>query len=293
MTVRQPTKFKFHVDKALNLFCHTICLFPESYRSEGSAFNNPPYRASHAQMRQKPLVDLFSKLLALGWADWDFVGLSVIGGDIAASPLEKTVGEGFGRLACLWSEILTESWKGYSEIWPEAQRRLDQYATKFGDEWEPIGEGVLRRIREISETSWNPERVNVYLVDCLNGGASFADTVLLAPARNLETEKKLLAHELSESAFSAGGLRARLETMGADPSLVHTIVDTTAYIAVKASLKRDQAERLEPNPNYYAKTKQVYSAFEKSGATSGTYQGFNRLLAAVFSELAAPDEGCT
>ncbi|MDV3278219.1 MAG: hypothetical protein LYZ69_07115 [Nitrososphaerales archaeon] len=279
------TQFRFHVGRDLNLFCHTIALFPESFRSEGSAFNNARYRQIHPHLRTEQLTRLFSDLLKLGWADWDFVGLSLLGGDTGGS-FESRIRDGFGRLASIWSAILDESWKGYAEMWPEVQSRLNQHKSRFEEEWKPMGEGVMQGIREISETSWNPDLVDVQLVDSLNGGASFASTILLAPVANLEIEKKLLAHELSESAFSAKGLQAKLESRNANPEFFHAVVDTAAYFALKAWLKPEYVEKLKPNPAYYVGAEPVYSAFEKSSPLSGAYRGLDGLIAAVAEESA-------
>ena len=279
------TRFTFHVDSGLNLFCHTISLFPESFRSEGSAFNNARYRQAHSDLRTRRLADLFSGLLQLGWADWDFVGLSLLNGD---GSFGSRISGGFGRLASVWSAILEESWKGYAEMWPEVSNRLNEHRSRFEEEWGPMGEEVLQRIRKISETGWSPDSVDVQLVDSLNGGASFASTILLAPVANLEVQKKLLAHELSESAFSAVGLQAKLESRGIDSEFFHAIVDTAAYFALKAWLKPEFVEKLKPNPAYYAGAEPVYSAFEKSGSVSEAYGGLDGLIEAVAKESVRP-----
>jgi hypothetical protein len=282
------TEFAFHVDRDLNLFCHTLSLYPESFRSEESAFNNPKYRKLRSRLRTNRLTDLFSDLVHVGWADWDFVGLSLLSnGESSAGSFGERIHNGFGRVAGIWSEILTESWQGYSGIWPEVGDRLDEYRSRFEEEWRPIGGEVLKRIRTISETSWNPRRVDVQLVDSLNGGASFDNTILLAPVSNLEVEKKLLAHELSESAFSARGLAAELESAGVGPEFFHAIVDTTAYFAAKDWLKPESVEKLRPNPAYYVGAEPVWSAFEMCHPLSEGYEGFEHLVA-VLAESTSP-----
>ena len=93
-------ELRFHIERNINLFCHTIALFPESYRSEGSAFDNPSYRRDHSRLRTKPLMDLFSRLLPLGWGDWDFVGLSLLGGASGAGlrqAARKALPQGCGQ----------------------------------------------------------------------------------------------------------------------------------------------------------------------------------------------------
>lgn len=274
-------RFRFHVNRNPNLFCHTICLFPESYRSEGSAFNNPKYREKWKHLRTPRLANLFSKLLRVGWGDWDFVGLSLLNGVDASDSLEVRTQKGFARLAKIWSAILEESWKGYSHIWPAVEAQLIQYKSHFEEEWNATGEDVLRVIEQISQADWDPERIDVYLIDCFNGGASYVDTVLLPPVLNLEVEKKLFSHELSEGAFADTGLQRRLESLGVNPKVSHTIVDTTAYYAVKGWLKPESVERLKPNPAYYTSAEAVQSAFEECAVLSKTYLGLDKLLTTV------------
>lgn len=278
------TEFRFHVDRGLNLFCHTICLFPESYRSEGSAFNNAKYREKHSNLRQQALANLFSNLLQLGWADWDFVGLSLIDGSGAGGSSENRIRHGLGRLSNIWSAILEESWKGYGEMWPAIEASLTKYKSQFEDAWKASGEDVLLRVKRISEAEWDPKHIDVHLVDCLYGGASYIDKILIGPVSDFEIEKKLLSHELSETAFAVNGLQSKLQTRGINPGVFHTVVDTAAYLSVKPWLKSEYVERLKPKSPYYAETEAVYSAFEKCGAGSEAYLGLEEFLTVLAKE---------
>lgn len=217
----------------------------------------------------------------MGWADWDFVGLSLLNSADAGGSLERSAQGGFARLADMWSAILEESWESYSRVWPDVEIRLTEYASRFGCEWNAIGEDVFRAVRRISEAEWDPEHIDVYLVDCLNGGVSFVDTVLLAPVSDFEVEKKLLSHEVAEGAFAVNGLQGRLESLGVNPGVFHTFVDMTAYFAVKERLNADYVERLAPNPACYVVVEPVRSAFEECAVLSEAYLGLDGLLAVV------------
>jgi len=103
----------------------------------------------------------------------------------------------------------------------------------------------------------------------------------------LEIEKKLLCHELSEGAFATGNLQERLEAKGISSDVSHTVVDTTAYVALKSWLKSEYVERLKPKQHYYVGAESVYTAFEQSDAGSEAYKGLDGLLGIVAKELAA------
>lgn len=273
----QLAQFRFHVDRNVNLFHHTVALYPESYRSEGSAFDNSKYRDDHADLRTPSLDSLIRKLFSLGNADWDFVGLS-LAGRLEEGQFETQLQQGFGGLARIWAEILQESWKGYHRIWQEVQKRLDLYKSAFESQWKSLSNEVISQIRIISESPWNPDYIDVYFVDSLYGGASLIDRVLLAPVENLEIEKKLLTHELAEGAYSICGLSTKLRAYGIDQELAHTIIDATAYFALKPYLNQEYSGRLRPKSTYYPEADRVLSVFEERNAGTSSYSGFDSIL---------------
>jgi hypothetical protein len=230
-------------------------------------------------------VDQFSRLVPLGWGDWDFVGLSLLGGDSGVGSIERRLRGRSNLLTDVWSAILAESWKGYGGLWPEVQDHLSRYRFRLETDWDSIGIVTLERLRRISRADWNPEHVDVYLVDCLYGAASYMNTILIAPVADMEIEKKLLCHELSESAFAGSSLLARLERNGIDPSVAHTIVDTAAYFALRPWLKPEYVDRLKPKASYYPKAESVYMAFERCEGLSGGYPELDELLGLIKAAL--------
>ncbi len=280
-------EIRFFVSKFVNLFYHLSVIFSEYFSDEESLgiLNNAAYKETNAGLRTERLHRLFQSLQERSFYAWDFAGLSVFEADTMVHAREALLGasQQFGEI---WLDIYSESLSPYEEKWAEIEPKLREYARRFEKEWNSVNDLVLSRMSNIAKRPWKPERINVHLVDCVNGASAWSKDIVLPPFPNGDVEKKLLAHELAHILVPDYFLKPKLQYYALDYSIAHTIVDLIAYFGIKEHVTEPERRGIKPNPNYYVQVDKLYPIFEDCHKYPDKYVSFDEILKQIVSSNA-------
>jgi hypothetical protein len=243
---------------------------------------NKTYREQHGHLIQR---DIPNKLkaskpqTARSWYSFARVLVRTRDLDDAQSKLRENP----NLMAHLVLEMLRDQPEAFDGIWKTTGPRLEDYEAGFEAEWAPISDRVLSNLSTLAKAEWGMDEIRVGLVDCLYGGFSWNDCVILAPLPDFQVEKKFLTHELSELITPSSQVARRLLKAGLDPGITHTVVDMIAYFAVKDHLKKPvypnpERKGIGPNPSYYPAAEQLFPIFDKYAANPSIYPSFEAFL---------------
>lgn len=236
-----------------------------------------PYRQQYEHLKTQKLHEKFQQLWKYSYYAWDFVGKSLFEAKTMTSAKSTLDGTSQG-LMNTWLEILSEALPTFEKLWTRTKIKLEDYTTKFEAEWKPIHELILPKMSNLTKLPWKIENINVHLVDCVYGASSWTDDVVLPPFPDIDVEKKLLSHEIAHILVPDYLLKEKLQSLGLDFSIAHTIVDCIAYFGVKEHLTNPERRGITPNPNYYAQVPKIYPVFEKCYKNPDQYQSFDEIL---------------
>jgi hypothetical protein len=272
-------KVKFLVSKNVNLFYHVCVLFSEYFPDELSLgiLNNSSYRQLYGCLKTESLHEKFQQLQLYSYYTWDFVGKSLFELNSTFS-VRENLHIISRKIADIWLKIFEEALPPYEDTWAETREKLEKYEIAFETEWHPIYESVLNKMSNMAKLQWRIESINVHLVDCVHGAASWIEDVVLPPFPDMDVEKKLLTHELSHILMPEYFLKTKLQNLGLDPAISHTIVDLTAYFGIKEHLADTERLGMKPNPKHYVQVHELYPIFEECCENPDKHRNFDEIL---------------
>ncbi len=262
----------------MNQFCHISVIYPESMHPELSngMLANIEYQRQNMPYRRTEILEKLRSAGRVSPGLWYSFGRALMrskGSDDIRSYLET---DSIGVEVLL--NVLDDKLNEYGEIWKDIRPRLEEYRRKFTTEWSAIGDRVLSKLSRLAKEDWSIEEVVVHFVDCLYGGFGWVDSIALTPVPEMDVEKKLLTHELSELITPQSLVGRRLREAGLDPGILHTVVDMVAYFSVKEFLANPERKGMKPNPSYYPAVDTLYPLFEAYSAEPSRYDRFGALL---------------
>lgn len=275
---------RFLMNKYVNLFYHACVLFSEYFPDEYSLgiLNNSTYRQRHEHLKTQSLHRKFQNLWRHSYYAWDFVGKSLCETNSITSTKEK-LGRTSEDQMDTWLGILSEALLSYEPIWGDVEGRLEEYKSEFEIEWNPIYKSILTKMSNLAKLPWTMGFINVHLVDCVYGAQSWIEGVVAPPFPIIDVEKKLLAHELAHILVPDYFLKTKLQHIGLDCTISHTIVDLIAYFGVKEHVTDLERKGIKPNPDYYADVPKLYPIFESCYKNPDRYQNFDEILMRINS----------
>jgi len=270
---------KFFVSKNVNLFYHICVLFSEYFPDELSLgiLNNSSYRELYGYLKTESLHGKFQQLQLYSYYTWDFVGKSLFKANSTFS-VRENLHKVSRKIADIWLKILEEALPPYEDIWAETREKLEKYKVASETEWHPIYESVLNIMSNMAKLQWRIDSINVHLVDCVHGAAAFIEDIVLPPFPDMDVEKKLLTHELAHTLMPEYFLKTKLQNLGLDPVISHTIVDLIAYFGIKEYLTDPERLGMKPNPKYYVHVHKLYPIFEECYENPEKHRNFEEIL---------------
>lgn len=270
---------RFLIDEHVNLYYHVCVLFSEYSTDEYSLgiLNNSAYRQQYENLKTRSLHKKFQELWRHSYYAWDFVGKSLHEANTLASARNILERESRKQMD-IWLGILSESHPLYQDLWSQTETKLKKYKAEFEAEWNLVGQSILTKMSNIARLPWKTDSINVHLVDCVHGASSWTEDIVLPPFPDVDVEKKLLSHEVAHTLMPDYFLRTKLQSYGLGYATSHTIVDLTAYFAVKEYVTDPERRGIKPNPNYYAEVPTLYPIFEDCYTNPDRYQSFDDIL---------------
>jgi len=283
-------KIEFDVSKTVNEFCHLSVLYSDLMPAElvSEILGNRSYRERYDHLRQPDLRLAIQKTgpFSSGSEWYRFVtGLMRRDGSGGFQSLS-----GNSEFVKLFQDLRQRRATDFDEIWKETRIRLTQYMYDFLSWWSPISDKVLLKLQHLAKAHWQTDTIHVQYIDCLYGGFARNDSIGLTAFPDVNIQKKLLAHELSELITPRDMIVEALRKANLDLSIAHTIVDMLAYFSVRDFLsKPDPAGRerrgLRPDPEYYPAVEVLFPILEKYVQDPWVYPDFNSILEEMISAL--------
>jgi hypothetical protein len=273
-------KVEFDVSRIINEFCHLSVLYSDLLPPELATgiLHNKDYQERNWKLRDDAVRLQFQKTGAFSSAvEWY---------EFAAGLLKRASYGGFeslsdgSRFAELFKDLRQRRATGFDEIWKEARPRLIEYQYDFSSQWSPISDRVLLRLHELARSHWQTDKICVQYIDCLYGGFAWNDCIGITAFPDMNIQKKLLAHELSEIITPQRVLREELQKAGLDLGITHTVIDMLAYFSVRDFLARTdppdhEKKGLRPNPRYYPAADVLFPVFERYAENPRIYPDFS------------------
>ncbi len=282
-------RIRLEVSSLVNEFCHVSVLYSDCLPLELSSgmLGNKVYVSRNSHLRQNSILRELQKASISSRSWYVFARDLMWAGD-----LEKVVSDWKGRelMTDLFLKFFSHGSNGWEQIWDLTRPRLEEYKQKFGSAWSPMSDPVLSRLSRLSKTEWTTDEIRVHLVDCLNGGFAWHDSIAFATLPDIEVQKKFLAHELSELITPSQLVSEELEREGLDPGVTHTVVDMLAYFSVKDFIAKPVPPNIErkgvvPNKSYYPKVEQLYPIFDDYSKNPSEYNDFASLVEKIVLRL--------
>jgi hypothetical protein len=272
------------VDRYTNLFYHVCVLFSEYFPDEYSLgiLNNSAYKKQYEHLKTESLHAKFQRLWRYSYYAWDFVGKSLFNVDTRASARE-ILGRESQEQADVWLEILSEALTSYEDIWAQTGAKLNEFKSSFETEWNRVYKSILTHMSNLAKLPWPTKSINVHLVDCVHGAQSWIADVVAPAWPVVDIEKKLLAHEIAHILVPDYLLKPKLQDLGLDCAIAHTIVDLIAYFGVKDYVTDLERRGMKPNPNYYAQVAELFPIFEDCSRNVDKYHSFDEMLLKINS----------
>jgi hypothetical protein len=282
-------RISLEVSSLVNEFCHVSVLYSDYLPAELSSgmLGNKFYASKNAPLRQNSILHDLQRA-PISPRSWYAFARDLMW----AGGLEDVASDWNGRepMTDLFLNILSQGSTRWEQIWDLTRPRLEEYKQKFGSIWSPISESVLSRLAQFSKNELMTDEVRVHLVDCLNGGFAWHDSIAFATLPDVEVQKKFLAHELSELMTPSLLVKKELGKAGLDPEVAHTVVDMLAYFSVKDFIAKPVDPNIVrkgvvPNKNYYPKVEQLYPLFEEYSKNPSEYDDFASLVKKIILRL--------
>ena len=282
-------RIRLGVSGLVNKFCHFSVLYSDCLPLELSSgmLGNKVYVSRNSQLRKNSILRELQKAPISPRSWYAFARDLMRTGDF-----EEVVSDWKGRepMTDVFLNILSHGSNGWEQIWELTRPRLEEYKQKFGSVWSPITNSVLSRLSQLAKREWMTDEIRVHFVDCLNGGFAWHDSIAFATLPDIEIQKKLLAHELSELITPSQLVEAELERAGLDPGVTHTVVDMLAYSSVKNFIAKPVHPSIErkgvvPNKNYYPKVEELYPIFEDYSKNPSECDDFASLVKKIVLRL--------
>jgi len=279
MSMVKVPKVQFFINKYVNLYYHVSVLFSEYLSDDYSSgiLNNVAYRQQHEHLKTESLHLKFQNLWRYSYYAWDFVGKSLFETNTFVST-RKILQRASQDQVEIWMEILSEALPSYEAIWNQTERKLEEYKSKFEAAWAFVNKSVLTKMSNIAKLPWKIDHINAHFVDCVYGAQSWVEDVVAPPFPDIDVEKKLLSHEIAHILVPDYFLKTKLQSLGLDFTIAHTIVDLIAYFGVKEHVTDTERRGIKPNPNYYAEVPKLYPIFEDVYKNPDRYQSFDYIL---------------
>jgi hypothetical protein len=272
-------KLRFFVSKQVNLFYHISVLFSEYFSDEYSLgiLNNSAYREHYANLKTQSLHQKFQNLWRYSFYSWDFVGKSLFEANTITGT-RKILRRASQEQMDIWVEILSEALSSYENVWRQTAQKLKEYRSRFETEWNRINDSILAEMSNLAKLPWKTNTIAAHLVDCVYGAQSWTEDVVLPPFPDLDIEKKLLSHEIAHILVPDYFLKTKLQSLGLNCAIAHTIVDLIAYFGVKEHVADLERRGIKPNPSYYEEVSKLYPIFEECYESPDRYQSFDEIL---------------
>jgi len=272
-------KIQFFINKHVNLFYHTCVLFSEYFSDEYSfgILNNSRYKQQYGHLRTPSLHEKFQSLYSHSYYAWDFIGKSLFKSNTMTST-KKTLQGTSQNVTDIWLGILSEAFEPYEGIWPQTEAKLKEYMSRFEAEWNLINDLVLNRMADMTKLPWNTKPIRVHFADCVHGASSWIGDIVMPPFPDVDVEKKLLTHEIAHILMPEYFLRTKLQRLGLEPAISHTIVDLVAYFGIKEHVTDPERRGIKPNPEYYAQVRKLNPIFENCYKNPKLHRRFDDIL---------------
>ena len=283
-------KVKFEVSRDVNEFCHLSVLYADLMPAElaNGILRNLAYQEKHHRLRHDEVRLELQKTgpfatdsewyrFAMGLMKPDpYRGFRSISG---TSPFEE-----------LFRQSGLRGDKDFEEIWNDTMPRLVEYQYNFSRQWSTIGDRILLNLQELAKSIWHADEIRVHYIDCLYGGFGWASCIGLTVFPDLEVQKKLLTHELSELVSPQTIIAKALQRARLDPGITHTVVDMLAYFSAREFIARTDPQGREkkgirPNPSYYPAADILFPVFERYVDNPSVYPDFESLMREIVSAL--------
>ena len=276
-------RVKFEVSKIVNEFCHLSVLNSDLMPLElaEGILRNKAYQEKHRRLRHDEVrLELQKTGPFATEAEWYRFATGLM------------IRDQYGRYRSMcgnssFVEVFRERHqrgdKGFEEIWDEAMPRLLEYQYSFLRRWSQISERILLRLQELTKTLWQTEQIQVHYVDCIYGGFGWDNCIGLTAVPDIEVEKKLLTHELSELLTPHSIIAKELQKAGLDLGIAHTVVDMLAYFSASEFLARTdpqgrEKKGIKPNPSYYPAADLLFPFFERYADDPYIYPDFESVI---------------
>jgi hypothetical protein len=283
-------KVEFELSKVVNEFCHLSVLYSDLMPVELATgiLGNRSYQEQHHNLRHDDLrLEIQKTRPFSSESEWY---------NFATGLMRRDESGGFHSLSGnsefvkLFHDLRQRRATGFDEIWKEARPRLTEYMYNFVSHWSPISDRVLSRLHDLARTHWQTGKIHVQYIDCLYGGFAWNEYIGLTVFPDMNVQKKLLAHELSELITPQRMIQEELRKASLDLGIVHTVVDMLAYFSIRDFLARPEPssrERkgLRPNPDYYPAAEALFPIFEIYAEDVSVYPDFMDFLQEVISKL--------
>lgn len=273
---------EFHVNEAMNRFCHVSVLYSELFPIELSngMLGNRAHQLQNSQYLDQRSAHTFARAKDLPASEWYSFARTIMRNQPTVTENVEVIGPR------VLMDILRSTGSGFEEMWNEVRQKLEIYKDRFVTSWAPISNQVLEKLSTLAKNEWTQNDIQVHFVDCLYGGFAWYDSIALATLPDTDVEKKFLAHELSELITPRSLMEARLREHGLDREIAHTIVDLIAYFSVRDHIENySEKKGVKTNPSYYPGVNQLEPLFEEYSNTSALHDSFETLAQDIVSRL--------
>ena len=267
-------RVEFETGKLVNQFCHISVVYADQMPEElaSGILRNKTYLDRYARFRLKEHVNSFQRAGMISSSSWYRCARELMRGGDKLEPSTSSLNR--EKSLGVFLDLLQKPIPGFDETWATIHPRMEKYMQNFSIECIDEMKLVLARLSKLVDSAWRMSDITVHLVDCLNGGFAWQDSIALYPFPDFDVEKKLLAHELSELITPSGVIGGKLAEAGLDPGIAHTVVDMVAYFGVRDFIKNLDRKGIRPNPNYYQKVGELYPLFEEYSRQPSNFAGF-------------------
>jgi len=278
-----PPKVEFEVSRLVNEFCHLSVLYADLMPQQLATgiLRNKAYQERNWRLREDA-VRLELQRISPFSSDSEWYRFT-------AGLMKRNQSGNFESMSThshfveFFQDLRQRHATGFDEIWKETRPRLTEYQYDFLTQWAPISDKVLSRLHTLARSHWQTEKIRVRYIDCLYGGFGWNDSIGLTAVPDMNIQKKLLAHELSELITPQQITREELRKAGLDPEIAHTVVDMLAYFSVREFLATPdppnrEKKGLRPNPSSYPAADVLFPVFEHYAEDPSIYPDFSNFV---------------
>ncbi len=281
-------KVEFDVSKTLNEFCHLSVLYSDLMPTELATgiLKNISYQELHQDLRRDDMRLAIQKTRPFpSESEWYKFATGLMRRDGSGGFWSLSSNSEFVKL---FQDLRQRRATDFDEIWKETRPRLTEYMYNFISYWSPISDKVLLKLQHLAKAHWQTGKIQVHYIECLYGGFAWNNCIGLTSFPDMNVQKKLLTHELSELITPQRMIVEELRKAGLDLGIEHTVVDMLAYFSIRDFLNElepsgGERKGLRPNPDYYPATKVLFPIFEKYAEDPWAYPDFLALVQEMIS----------